>query len=317
MMSRTSLVCLVWFYLLASFGMTEEIITPEQAKEAVRAFEGKADMEFYEVRLDKYVSGDPAWGDEVRYFLEDKDRKGYWKVNAFTGEVQGVTYYDAYPDVWHEEPVGPLTKEQCLQIAERFVRAKYRDFDRMNLLLSEEWTSWTGRGWYFKWKQRLRWGIIGPNGVEVEVNPTSGQIQRYSASRYENIPQPKEPRLTREQAIEKAKEVGRLVEVRKVDRPVLFANPKGDVFWTMAMEGIDAEGKYRAYTVLLNARTGEILDVSYAIVPPELPGHEPFKVHSKVRLDKGTTGWKGLGWLMGIIILALMVRWFLKKGWMR
>lgn len=241
-----------------SWSVGQQFITPEQAMEAVRAFEGKPDLEFSTVDLQHDTSG-PSWSHRSWYSLLHRDYPEVphdWMVDARTGEVISAYYGDAVPSVPVSKPFGPLTKEQCYQIAENFARTKYQGFDQMNLQLVEE--EWTGKGWRFEWRQKLAFGALGINGVEVEVNPADGRIQNYSADRISALP-PKEPKLTREEAIEKAKEAAGISEVDWIEGPELLADPIGNVYWGLALGGIDADGNYRGYAITLNAETGEVI----------------------------------------------------------
>lgn len=268
-------VCLAWFVFATSQGMGQQFITPERAKEAVRAFEGKPDLEFSRVELQHDTSG-PSWSHRSWYSLHHKDfpnTRHRWSVDARTGEVTSAYYDDAYPATHSSDPFGPLTKEQCRQIAENFARAKYQGFDQMGLqLIAEEWM---GEGWRFEWRQKVAFGALAINGVEVEVNPANGRIQSYSSDRITTLP-PREPKLTKEQVIERAKEATGIVTVDWFEEPQLLADPLGNVYWGLALGGGDAQGKYRGYAVTLNAETGEVLSkapqmgVAESVIPSHL-----------------------------------------------
>lgn len=287
-----SFTCLI---LMTSQVVGQQLITPEQAKQAVRAFEGNPNLEFETIELRHDTSG-PSWSHRSWYELNAKENYPHghwWNVDARTGEVLSAHYPETLP-ANPVEPFGPLTKEQCRQIAENFSRAKYQNFDQMNLQLVAE--EWTGRGWRFEWRQKLAFGALSLNGVEVEVNPSDGRIQSYSAIRI-GIVNPREPKLTKEQAIERAKEATGIVEVDWVEGPELVADPMGNVYWSLALGGGDVEGKYRGYAVQLNAETGQVLSMSpqEGVAKPVIPPH--------FRFVKQGRWWQ---WLVGMIILLAL-----------
>ena len=268
MLRVTMMVTLASLLLLAVLGAGQDLISPEQAKKAVRAFEGNPNLEFKAIKLRTEEELLPPevlslWPPEVPlprvYEIEAKDPdRGMWSVDARTGEVTWAYYPDAKPNVHSENPFGPLTKEECRQIAENFARAKYAGFDNMNFELKERWT---GEGWEFKWEQKLAYGALGANSVKVEVNPADGRIQIYHALRV-NQQQPRQPKITREQAIEIAKQALRLVEIKWVEA-TLVATPAGNVRWSVAMGGTLASGYYRGGIVYIDAETGSVLNIVY------------------------------------------------------
>ncbi|MGB9587302.1 MAG: hypothetical protein ACPL7O_03900, partial [Armatimonadota bacterium] len=98
------------------------IINPDQAKEAVRVFEGTGAIEFSQVVLQEESDG-PEWTQRQYYSLEDRDRVRDWMVNANSGEVFWARYDQAYPAEPSDTPLGPLTQEQCRSNALSFAEA--------------------------------------------------------------------------------------------------------------------------------------------------------------------------------------------------
>ncbi|MCS6863366.1 MAG: PepSY domain-containing protein, partial [Abditibacteriales bacterium] len=118
----------------------QQLISPEQAKAAVRAFENDPNLQFKgEPELDQDISG-PAWSHRSWYELESLRGDNY-DVDARTGEVVSALYENENrSNVPLDNPRGSRSREDCLQIAQDFARAKYRDFDTMGLTLIEgEW----------------------------------------------------------------------------------------------------------------------------------------------------------------------------------
>ncbi|MCS6863169.1 MAG: hypothetical protein NZT92_22915 [Abditibacteriales bacterium] len=234
----------------------QQPISPEQAKAAVRAFEEDPNLQFKgEPALGQDTEG-PAWTHLSWYDLESTRGDSY-RVDAHTGEVVIADYKNEnLPQEPLDDPPGPRSKEDCLQIAQTFARAKYRDFDTMGLTLIEsEWVN--GQAWMFDFGQKGAYGALTPNGCEVEVNPVDGKILAYRAMRFGAVT-PRPPQLTAAQAIEKAKQAGGIVNVTWKNEPSLRADPTGGVWWTFAFGGTDANGEYRGYAVTLNAETAQM-----------------------------------------------------------
>ena len=257
MLRLRMMVILASLFLVSVQGVGQNLISPEQAMEAVRAFESNPNLDFKVVKLETETDlppevplPQPWW-----YVLEAKENGRMWNVNARTGEVTWAYYPDAKPGFQSEEPFGPLSKEECHQIAQNFARAKYTGFDEMNFELIYE--RWTGEGWMFEWGQKLAYGAWGLNRVHIEVNPINGQIQVYSATRFEQQP-PRQPKITTEQATEIAKQTLGLVKVYGSET-LLKALPDGSVRWEVSIGGEISSGDYKGGVVVIDAETGKVL----------------------------------------------------------
>ena len=234
----------------------QQLITPEQAQAAVRAFEGYANLQFESVTYDEETPEGPEWN-HLRWYdisgIGPPETQHSWMVNAVTGEVFGANYSDAGPDTRSEDPLGPLTQEQCLEIAESLARAKYAGFDQMNFELGTQ--DWHGLGWQFEWNEKLQYGAETPNSVTVRVSPIDGRIEDYGSCRV-TMPTPPEPQITAEQAVDTAKQATGIVTVNYVDGPTLTADPDG-IYWSFEIDGQDAQGIHQNYVGWVNAVTGE------------------------------------------------------------
>lgn len=297
MLYMMPLVSLALLFLFAVQGIGQDLISPEQAIDAVRAFEGDPKLEVKVVELEHETDA-PAWSPLSIYRLQAQkshtDERDFWYVNAQTGEVIGVNYGGTTTDD-SEEPFGPLTKEECRQIAENFARSKYAGFDEMNFELDTEY--WRFIGWEFEWRQRLAYGAWGVNFVGVEVNPADGRIQSYSAVRVRQIRPPREPKITAEQAIEIAKQAIKLVIVEGVTEPELTADPYGNVFWEFAIGGENVSGYYREAAVTINAETGEVKSIAYACIEPIQRLSPSWRLMNEIK-EK---------WWIGIIVSVVLV----------
>jgi hypothetical protein len=235
-----------------------QYITEEQAKAAVRTFEGDNNLEFKRISFDEYTSG-PEWSNHWWYDLDNADPNAPWSwmVDAVSAEVTGATYMNRIPDSPADDPFGSFTQEQCRVIAENFARAKYVNFDNMGFSLDTP--RWNGTGWRFNWSQIVAYGAGTPNGVTIEVNPTDGSIQVYDADRVSTCT-PRQPQLSAQDALDIAIQAGGIVTLEWNSSPSLFTTPDGDVSWSFAFGGLDAQEDYKGFYIDINAETGEILE---------------------------------------------------------
>ena len=252
----------------------QSVITPEQAMDAVRAFEGDNPLQLTSDPLKEDLEGS-EWEHERSYDIDDTQNEDHrWTVDSITGEVIRASYYDARSEVRTEEPTGPLTQAQCRQIAEDFARAKYIDFDTMGFQLDEP--KWDGDGWSFFWGGLENiYGASIPNDVSVSVSPADGRIQYYSSYRLPvPMPPPQQPQITSEQALEIVKTAKGLVTGATDYGAALRADPD-HTFWSFTMYGENAEGKVFLYGAEVDAITGEIIDIVEAMGGAHMPALKP------------------------------------------
>lgn len=290
----------------------DQFITVEQAKQAVRQFEGNPNLQFAEpIRLEHDTSG-PAWSHQSWYELSSTDRNSMWSVDARTGEVTYADHDREYPEVWWEQPpAGSLSKEQCRQIAEQFARAKYRGFDQMNLELVRE--EFNLSGWIFEWREKKAFGAIAINGVEVQVNPVTGRIQRYSSDRLGSSLPSQTPQVSREQAIEIAKQALGIVDVDWIEEPELLTDPMGGVYWSFALGGGDAQGKYKGYAIIIDAVSGQVFDKA-----PQVGSIPPPKIKHPNLQPVATRQWSTGGLFLVVLAGVGTSTWYLyRSGWLR
>ena len=253
---------------LACFG--QQIITLEQAKEAVRSFEGEAGLQFSLAEYEEYQCPfdeqecleTPGWiqlGLQYgEYKLEAGERPDVdaWSVDPLSGEVWSAYHDGIGPSIatW-PPPEGPLTHDDCRQIAEDFARAKYAEFDTMGFQLMTD--EWDGRLWRFEWEQVLAYGAIAPNSVRVEVNSEDGAIGSYTGFRIPT-PTPSQPQVTAEQAIEIGRTDAGIVTPQYAETPILAVNPD-NTYWAVDVRGLDANGEYVGYVLNVDVVTGQVL----------------------------------------------------------
>lgn len=256
---RLVLTMILWSAQCGCSVFGQQVITPDQAKQAVRNFEGVPNLQFDSVTLD--TDNDPRWIDGTEYSLELHTPVRDWSVDAFTGEVTMVLYMDKYPES-QDEPFGTLSQDDCETIALNYVHSKYAGFDNMNFQLKTP--EWKGDGWNFKWIQKLAYDALTMNGVDVDVNPESGEIQSYSSCRAP-VTAPHQPQLTTQQAIDAAAQaLGITSSVEVQQGPTLLADPQGGVYWVVEIGGLGSQGNFIGGSVILNAETGAVYDQAIA-----------------------------------------------------
>ncbi len=235
----------------------QSVISRGQAMDAVRAFEGNSTLQLTCHPIEEDLEG-VEWEHERTYRIYDSQNEDHrWTVDAVTGEVTRASYYEARSEVRTEEPTGPLTQEQCRQIAENFARAKYAEFDTMGFQLKEP--KWKGDGWWFSWRRKNTYGAWIPNSISVRVSPADGRIQYYGCSRLAvPMPPPQAPQITAEQAIEIVKTAKGLVTGGANYDPELSQDPD-NTMWAFDVLGDNAQGEHLTYAAGVDAITGEIL----------------------------------------------------------
>jgi hypothetical protein len=190
--------------------------TLEQAREVVREFEGRPDLQFTAERC-----GD-ALDEFTREPLDFVLSRCWWLV-AETRRY-GVSAYDPQyfwmtDDQWFEDPQafygGPhdedtlrqrvMSRDQAKAVADDFARAHYAGFDRLNASASSAFPGGAcgDEGWAqvyrFEYRLRLPGEVATPVGCTVEVDAVFGRIVGYMQTRLPILVDTK-PLLTPRQA---------------------------------------------------------------------------------------------------------------------
>ncbi len=255
-MKHVGLVILAVLLLFAPSTCGAARIAEEQAAEAVRAFEGDPNLQFWRIEVYEQNEG-PSWSHFANYTLEagthDNPIADY-SVDTTTGEVN-VTYRlrGQHPI---KEAAETLTKEQCKQTAEAFARAKYQGFESMGFSLKTELLD--EGTWRFRWQQVLDYGAMSMNYVEVEIRAADGRVSSYDTARYPVV-RPQEPLISSEQAVRTAMHSAGITDMTEVPETALRVDPIGTTFWTIYIQGLNAEGFDVCYYADVDAGTGEVL----------------------------------------------------------
>jgi hypothetical protein len=179
-----------------------------------------------------------------------------WDVDARTGEVTFMHDESTYTGGESDTPFGPLSQEQCQQIALNYARAKYAGFDTM--LNNTRPGEWAITGWEFGWCKELPCGALTPDSVEVCVSPVDGRIESYSSVRIAPFTSPV-PAVTSEQAVSLACVAAGITDLTDLDGPFLAANPD-EITWEMELGGAGEpdEDLGNHYLASVNAVTGNV-----------------------------------------------------------
>jgi hypothetical protein len=195
---RRILLVFVVFGLWLGAVQAQNIITPEQAIEAMRQFCGDPNLP---VTVEGLWDSDPSIiGGYYRLEAQSDPWRGAYKVRASDGRVLSMILDDSEPS---QPPT--LTREQAQAIAEQFARQHYPLFDQRQWFL---WPAKYGKNgpksFDFFWQQVLNeHGTLAPDylSVQVDGDGDTGRVMIYFEP-FDEINAPTVPQITREQAIQ-------------------------------------------------------------------------------------------------------------------
>ncbi len=255
------------FVLLAisSVCYAAEYITPEQAKQAVWAFEGDRSIEFEEVDcFDCDSEMQKIMGVEVdpSYHLKEKNSDKSWFVNAVTGRLQSANYILYMMAEYTVDFENGLSVDKCRQIALDFAKKHYPEFDKLDLVLNEGKSSYDG--YTFRWWERLSSGAVSTNGVRVVVRPDHGEIVDYH-NWYRPKEEPVPVNITFAEAVEAAKAAEGIVIIHTLDnRSKRPYQDNGVVTWSFTMSGWDFKGRHQDVSCTIDANSGRVLEMAHS-----------------------------------------------------
>jgi Zn-dependent metalloprotease len=241
-----------------------KLISAEQAKAAVWAFE--KGVKLY-LRYDfGTISSQDTWEHRWFYYFNSVDCRidAMWSVDALTGEVMSASYDDREMTKNDASVSTKFSKQKCQVIAEKFARAKYAKFDKMDFSKpkAKEAMSRNGEveatGWEFEWSQYNYYGAETLNGVTVQVNPYNGRVYHYEASRY-TYGTPRKPKITAQEAIAIAQQACGSAKIDRQSKPHLLALPDGQSNWCLTVKKSVPGGYILHYLITIDAETGKVL----------------------------------------------------------
>jgi len=183
-------------------------------------------------------------------------------VNARTGVIERVTFDSARKDS-HEIRLDQAAAEAA---ARAYAEEKYSGFAEKSMRLIESNLvshGDAGSEYSYIWRERIK-GVLTPNTVVVNVNPSTGEIVSYIGIQRE-VQCPLEPALSRDEALKVA--AGQFPGIRvtgaTADLSVEYTQPGVQTLtWVVTMRGEPEDNVLQGGLIVIDAQTGEVLMVS-------------------------------------------------------
>lgn len=183
-------------------------------------------------------------------------------VNALTGAVERATFDSARKDS-HEIRLDRAASEAA---ARAYAGEKYGGFAEKNMRLIESNLvshGDAGSEYSYIWREENK-GVLTPNTVVVNLNPSTGEIVSYIGIQRE-IRCPLEPALSRDEALKAA--AGQFPGIRVTDATaelsIEYARPETQTLtWVITMKGEPVDHVLQGGFVVIDAQTEEVLMVS-------------------------------------------------------
>ncbi|MBC7328654.1 hypothetical protein H5T87_11185 [bacterium] len=250
-------------------------ITPEQAKQIVRQWEGDPNLSLPDPELD-WTEGDPL---SSPYYEFTAPR--HYIVDAMRGYLCGVRY-----GLFPSNPQWLLSPQQAESIARQFCSQKYPNFNQINWVTNVEKDP---IGAYtVTFRGRMPNGAWMLNACVVDINPDTGDILTYTASLPSSPPPTWEPLISQEQALQIAINATDFLEILNVE-VIEFGGGEGVLVWGIGgIEGIFPDGSKGLAWVMVDALNGNLRYREYAASKEWMPLRSHIMVNG--RLIKRTEG---------------------------
>lgn len=183
-------------------------------------------------------------------------------VNARTGAVERATFDSARKDSRDVR----LDRAAAEATARAYAEEKYSGFGKKSMQLTRsDLVSHgdAGSEYSYIWREEIS-GVLTPNTVVVNLNPSTGEIISYLGIQRE-IECPLEPKLSRDEALKIA--AGQFPGIRvtsaTADLSVEYTRPDTQTLtWVITMRGEPEDHVLQGGLVVIDAQTGEVLMVS-------------------------------------------------------
>ena len=183
-------------------------------------------------------------------------------VNARTGVIERATF-DSARKGCHDIRLDPAAAEVA---ARAYAEEKYSGFTKKNMRLTgSNLVSHgdAGSEYSYIWREENK-GVLTPNTVVVNLNPSTGEVITYIGIQRE-IKCPLEPKLSRDEALKVA--AGQFPGVRvtgaTADLSVEYTRPDTQTLtWVITMRGEPEDHVLQGGLVVIEAQTGEVLMLS-------------------------------------------------------
>jgi len=252
----------------------QNLITPEQAIQAVRQFIGDPGAEFI---VQGPYADEPTGRFSLYYELTVRDdpAQGLYCVQATDGRVKTMFLHNPNADYQPNEEKSPvLSLPEAQAIAEEFARKRYLPFARGRWQLAPGFPILVGVEYRFIWYPLLSaYGTLGPWAFDVTVDGVSGRVVTYAEPPDRPILAPVVPRISLAQAKAIAAPFARyhlaLVPFNEVYLQVTEDQwGVQGLAWFLNQCPNPAEDPTLYYGVLVDAMTGRIIGFSVPIGSP-------------------------------------------------
>ncbi|PKL63445.1 MAG: hypothetical protein CVV31_01225 [Methanomicrobiales archaeon HGW-Methanomicrobiales-2] len=249
----TAIICLIIAVSITSVAGTGTAIGVDTAKKEVQDFLNTQDAAIEYQKTEHLNLGN--------YYVFGTG-EGQIYVNDQTGAVERATFDSARKD-FHEIRLDRAAAEAA---ARAYAEEKYDGFAGKSMrLIGSNLVSHgdAGSEYSYIWREEIK-GVLTPNTVVVNLNPSTGEIVSYIGIQRE-IKCPLEPKFSRDEALKIA--AGQFPGIRvtsaTTDLSVEYTRPDAQTLtWVITMRGEPEDHVLQGGLVVVDAQTGEVLMVS-------------------------------------------------------
>lgn len=249
----TAIICLVIAVSAVSAAGAGAPIGVDTAKEKAQDFLNAPDATVQYQKTERLNLGE-------YYVFGTGDGQVY--ANTRTGVIERATF-DSARKGCQDIRLGPAAAEAA---ARAYVEEKYSGFTKKNMRLIESSPvshGDAGNEYSYIWREEIS-GVLTPNTVVVNLNPSTGEIVSYIGIQRE-IECPLEPKFSRDEALKIA--AGQFPGIRvtsaTADLSVEYTRPDAQTLtWVITMRGEPEDHVLQGGLVVVDAQTGEVLMVS-------------------------------------------------------
>ena len=249
----TAIVCIIIAVSITSVAGAGTLIGVDTAKENAQDFLNAPDATVQYQKTERLNQGE-------YYVFGTGDGQVY--VNARTGVIERATFDSARKDCRDVR----LDRAAAEATARAYAEEKYSGFAKKSMQLTRsDLVSHgdAGSEYSYIWREEIS-GVLTPNTVVVNLNPSTGEIVSYIGIQRE-IECPLEPKLSRDEALKIA--AGQFPGIRVTDATadpsVEYTRPDAQTLtWVITMRGEPEDHVLQGGLVVVDAQTGEVLMVS-------------------------------------------------------
>jgi hypothetical protein len=249
----TAIVCIIIAVSITSVAGAGTLIGVDTAKENAQDFLNAPDATVQYQKTERLNQGE-------YYVFGTGDGQVY--VNARTGVIERATFNSAREDSRDIR----LDRAAAEATARAYAEEKYGGFvEKRMRLIEPNLVSHgdAGSEYSYIWREEID-GVLTPNTVVVNLNPSTGEVISYIGIQRE-ITCPLEPKLSRDEALKVA--AGQFPGIRVTDATanltVEYTQPGVQTLtWVVTMKGEPEGDVLQGGLIVIDARAGEVLMVS-------------------------------------------------------